>query len=701
MTNHSGRLRLQSLAGLALISVVGIASSVRADEGMWLLNNPPAKQMQERHGFAPSKEWLEHAQKSAVRFNTGGSGSLVSASGLVMTNHHVGSDMLSKLSTPEKNLLKEGFNAKSQGEELKCPDLELNILWEIEDVTDKVSAAIASAGANLSTAEIGKARRQGIATIEKASKDSTGLKSEVVTLYGGSKYHLYRYKAYTDVRLVFAPEESIAFFGGDTDNFEFPRFNLDCCFFRIYENDKPIKPEHYFKWSQSGAAENELVFVVGHPGRTERLNTYEHLKVARDIEMPRRLAELYGTEIRAQGFAGRSAENARIIRDELFGVANGRKVFTGQLQGLEDPALLAAKKSEEDKLRAGVNADPDKKAKWGDAWDTIAKIKHEEQTLVLRREPIGRVLGAGQLMGSASTIVRLVAELPKPSSERLREFGDARLDSLYLGLYSPEPVYDAREIFNLTNALSRASQRLGGDDPTVVAMLAGKSPSARAAELVKGSTLRTPEARKALAASGIAGVAASTDPMIQLALLLDKESRELRKKFEDTVESPLRDAYAKVGAARFSVLGDSVYPDATFTLRLSYGPIKGYTEAGQSVPAFTNFAGLYERYESRKGQEGFELPPSWLGAKGKLDMKVPFNFVCTADIIGGNSGSPIVNKQGEIVGLIFDGNIQSLVGNYVYDDQLGRAVAVDSRGMIEAFRSVYGAERLLSELMGR
>ncbi len=688
---------VQSVFAL-LAAIVTMPASARADEGMWLMNAPPTKYLQDHYQFAPTPEWLEHIQKSCVRFETGGSGSIVSADGLVMTNHHVGSDMLLKLSTKEHNLLKEGFWAKDRAGELACPDLELNVLWQIEDVTAQVMGAVKE---GMSAADAGKARREAIAGIEKESTDATKLKSEVVTLYGGAKYHLYRYRSYTDIRLVFAPEEEIAFFGGDTDNFEFPRFDLDCCFFRIYDHGKPLKAEHHLTWSPNGAAENDLIFVCGHPGKTERLNTYEHLKIQRDLEMPRRLGEYWRREIKDQGFAGRSAENARVVRSDLFDYANSRKAVTGQLDGLQDPALMAAKKSAEASLRAKVNADAAMKAKWGNAWDEIATIKRSEQAFAERRALTDRVLigfGASRLMSHATSLVRLSAELPKPSAQRLKEFGDAQLDSLYLDLYSPEPIYDSLETFFLAQAMARCAERLGADDPAVVTMLAGKSPIDRAAELVKGSTLHDPAARKALAAGGAKAIAQSKDPMIILALTLDPGSRALRKQFEDTVESPLRDAYASVAAARFAALGDSVYPDATFTLRLSFGQLKGFSSGGETVPAFTTLAGTYTRAEERKGQEGFELPATWIKAKDKLNLATPFNFVCTADIIGGNSGSPIINAKGEVVGLVFDGNVASLVGNFVYDITANRAVGVDSRGMIEAIRKVYGADGLADEI---
>jgi hypothetical protein len=687
---------LRTTFAASLLALAG--TTARSDEGMWLLNAPPTAAIKAFYGFEPSAAWLLSMQRAAVRFQTGGSGSLVSASGLVMTNHHVGSDMLLKVSTKERDLLKEGFLARTHADEIRCPDLELNILWEIQDVTAAVTAGVKE---GMSAAEAGTTRRKTIAEIEKASFDATKLKSEVVALFGGARYHLYRYKAYTDVRLVFAPEQSIAFFGGDTDNFEFPRYNLDCCFFRIYEDGKPLALPNHLRWSANGAAENELIFVFGHPGRTERLHTVEHLRVARDLEMPRRLADLWRREIKAQTFAGSSTENARIIRDELFGVANGRKAITGQFEGLLDPAVMNAKLAAETRLRNAVAADPAMKANWGEAWDDIAALKRAEQQIAVRRTVINRLAYASLLAGHAFTLTQLALELPKPSGERLREYGDAQLDSLYLGLYSTEPIYDALEIQSLMQALTWAAERLGAEDPLVAALLSGKSPTARAAELVSGTTLRDPAARKALATGGAKSLADSKDPLLAFASTLTPEWRAIRSKYEDSFESPLRDAYAKVAAAKFAVEGESVYPDATFTLRLSYGTVSGYTLGGESVPAFTQYDGLFVRHAERKGQDGFDLPARWLERKDAVNPVVPFNFLCSADIIGGNSGSPVVNAAGEVVGLVFDGNIHSLTGNFAYNPAANRAVAVDSRGMIEAFRAVYAADELVKELTTR
>lgn len=687
MASHRASL-LAVFSGLAVFAALG-----HADEGMWLANRPPSAQLKERYNASPSPEWLLRMQRSAVRFQTGGSGSIVSPHGLVMTNHHVGSDMLLKLSTKENDFLKDGFLARTPDQELKCPDLELNLLWEISDVTGKVNAGVTDA---TPSAEAGALRRRNIATIEQEAKAASGLKAEVVTLYQGGEYHLYLYKSYTDVRLVFAPEESIAFFGGDTDNFEFPRYNLDCCFFRIYEDGKPLASPVHLTWSAAGASEKELVYVFGHPGRTRRGYTVDHLRFLRDTEMPRQMASMWRSEIKYQTFAGRSAENSRIVRDDLFGVANGRKVFTGLLAGLQDPALFATRVSEESALRSAVNADDSNRAKWSSAWDSISTAQEEHRRIYTERFMLGRALYSSALMAHAREIVQLTRELTKPSAERLSEYGDAKLDSLFVNLYSPEPLHTALETEKLASSLGYLAEVLGGDHPLVIKILAGKSPLARAQECIGATTLASVDARKALVNAGLSAVEASTDPLIVIARDVDPRVRELRKIFEDRVESVQKENYAKIAAARFAKFGNSVYPDATFTLRLSFGQVAGVPK--DNTPAFTTLGGTFTRFDERKGQEGFELPPSWLKAKDKINPSIPFNLICTADIIGGNSGSPLVNANGQVVGLIFDGNIYSTVGDVFYDNQNARAVAVDSRGMIEAFDKVYNASELISEL---
>jgi hypothetical protein len=700
-TRRSAAATRLAPAALVLALLASAGAPARADEGMWLLTNPPLATLKERYGFAPDAAWLDHAQRAAVRISSGGSGSFVSADGLVMTNHHVASDAIAALSTKERDLLAQGFHARTPGEELKIPGAEILSLQKITDVTESVNAGV-PAGAELAAANI--ARRKTIAEIEKAAQDESGLFSQVVTLYQGARYHLYQYRRYTDVRLVFAPEKTIAFFGGDTDNFEYPRFNLDVTFYRVYENDKPAKIEQFFRWSPNGSNEGDLAIVLGHPGSTRRGYTLDHVRHVRDVELPRRLARSWRSEIKLQGFAARSPEHRRVSEDALFGVANGRKASTGIMSGLADPAILGAKEAQEKALRdwAAANLSADEARQLNEAFAAVAAAQTLSAQIGARADVLSRPLG-GEYAAFAKTIVRLAAELPKPSPQRLREFGDARLPSVYRELYSDAPVYDFFEVFQVEQALLRAVETLGGDDPIVKILLGGKSPAARAEELVAGVSFKTPDARKKLVEGGSAALAEAIkhDPMLALFSALDGQDRALRARTEDEIEAVERDAYARIAAARFAMLGDSVYPDATFTLRLSFGPIKGYVEGGTPVPAYTTIAGTFERYAERKGQEGFELPASWLGAKDRLNGSTPFNFVCTADIIGGNSGSPVVNTRGEVIGLIFDGNIHSLVANIQYaGDGLGRAVSVDSRAIIEALSTVYGATDLVRELRG-
>ena len=679
-------------SAVSVVALLGLVSFSLADEGMWLINKPPTKILKDKYGFEPSADWLEHVQKSSVRFSSGGSASFVSADGLVMTNHHVGSDDLEKLSTPERNLLKTGFYAKTRDEELKCADLEVNVLMNIEDVTAKITGAVDK---SMSTADANTARRKMISSVEKECEDATKLDCQVVTLYKGGRYHLYQYKRYTDIRLVMAPEQDIAFFGGDNDNFEYPRYDLDMCFFRVYEDGKPLKPEHYLKWSKDGAADGDLALVSGHPGRTQRLNTVEHLKFLRDVDFPHGLQRLWRREVQLHNFSSRNSEFERIAAGDLFGVQNGRKARTGMLAGVQDPAIMNRKIADEKKLRDAVNANPDYKGQWGDAWDQLAKALENYRGFYLRN----RVSLSSDLFSMARTLVRLSEEKQKPNAERLREFADSNLDSLYLDLYSPKPIYDELEIDRLASGLSFMMETFGGDDPYTKKALGGLSPRARAESLVRGTKLKDIEVRKKLAEGGTAAIAGSDDPMIKLAVELDPESRMWRKKYEDEIDGAEKEAYAKIAAAQFAINGEDTYPDATFTLRLAFGPIKGYVENGQKVPPFTTFEGLYKRATERKGQKGFDVPQRWWDRKDKLKLDTPFNFVCTADIIGGNSGSPVISTKGEVIGLIFDGNIQSLVLDIAYTEDQARAVAVDSRAIIEAMRKIYDAGALADELL--
>jgi len=692
MTGFSRLLLIASSLGVLLT----LTPHIFGDEGMWLFTNPPRKQVKDKYGFDLTDEWLNHIQKSSVRFNSGGSGSFVSPEGLVLTNHHVGADYLQKLGTKERNYYRDGFLAKTRAEELKCPGAELNVLVSIEDVTQRVNDAVKGLPADTAAAK----RREVIADITKESTDKTGLRSDVITLYQGGAYHLYRFKKYTDVRLAFAPEQQIAFFGGDPDNFEYPRYDLDMCLFRVYEDGKPAKIDNYLKWSPNGAKDGELVFVSGHPGRTNRLNTVAELEYLRDVGFPFLMQRLNRLEVMAKTYSDRSEENARQAKELLFGVQNSRKARLGGLLGLQDPDLMARKKDEEAKLRETAATKPELEAARG-AWDKIAAAQKVRAANIRRYTMLEGAAGFNSdLFGIARTLVRAADERQKPNGQRLPQFNDSALESLTHELYSDEEIYDDFEIHRLTDSLMFLAAEMGYGHPLVQKVLAGKSPAVRAAELVKGSKLKDVAVRKKLYEGGITEVNASNDPMIALAKLVDEDSRAVRKIIETQVEEVSRQAYAEIAKAKFAREGTSVYPDATFTLRLSYGTVKGYEEAGKKVPAETTFAGLYERSKENANKPPFDLPQRWVDYKSKLDLKTPFNFVCTADIIGGNSGSPVVNAKGEVVGLIFDGNIQSLVLDFAYTDTVARAVSVHSAGIVEAMRKIYDANDLANELTG-
>lgn len=677
--------------GLLFSLAVGLRQA-RADEGMWLFNNPPRKLLKERYGFEPTDEWLAHLQRASVRFNSGGSGSFVSADGLVMTNHHVGADALQKLSTAQHNYLQEGFYAASAKDEVKCVDLELNVLMSIEDVTGRVQDAVKG----LDPAEARAARRAAMNTIEEESLKQTGLRSDVVTLYQGGQYHLYRFKKFTDVRLVFAPEKSIAFFGGDVDNFEYPRYDLDICFFRAYEDGQPAQVEHYLKWSKAGAADGELIFVSGHPGRTNRLDTMAHLKFLRDRTLPLSLNVIRRREVMLRNYAERSRENARQAEDELFGYQNARKARLGGLAGLQDPAIMNDKQKRERELQRAVDAEPELKRQYGDAWQEVAaSIKRWGEIYDDWYLLESGIAFNSELFHIARSIVRLTAETEKPNAERLREYAEAGLDSLKQQLYSEAPIYPELEIAKLADSLGQFEELAGGDSEMVESVLAGKSPANRAAELVRGSKLADVDVRRKLVDGGRKAVEASDDPMIRLARAVDGPARKLRKTYEEEVDEPQRQAYGKIAKAQFALYGDTLYPDATFTLRLAYGTVKGYRERGEMVAPWTTIGGAYQHAHEHDNVSPFKLPARWQERKQDLDLKTPFNFVSTADIIGGNSGSPVVNRQGEIVGIIFDGNIQSLVLDFVYNDEQARAVSVHSSAILEAVRKLYGAKRVL------
>ena len=667
----------------------------RADEGMWTFDNPPVKQLQEKYHFTPTQQWLDHVRLSSVRLNDGGSGSFVSPHGLLLTNHHVALGQLQKNSTPQHDYVRDGFYASTPEQEMKSPDLEVNVLMSMQNVTARVQDALKQAK---TPAEQYKARQAAIAGIERESQQKTGLRSDVVTLYQGGEYWLYRYKKYTDVRLVFAPEQQIAFWGGDPDNFTYPRYDLDLALFRVYENDKPIETQNYLKWNPKGAGDGELVFVSGHPGSTERLDTMAQLAYERDMVEPTTLKILKNRIATLKDFSARGPAQALEAESRIFSLENSRKAYEGRLKGLQSPAVFGKKQKEEDDFKAKVMANAQWKTAYGSAWQEIADA--EKKAATRTKEQYFHGLDSS-LANLAMTIVQYVAEVKKPDGDRLPGYHDSQLDSLKFQLSSKAPIYSDLEIARMTGALELDLAEVGPNDPFLKIVLNGKAPKEVATELVNGSKLADPEVRKKLIDGGEVAVAASNDAMIVLARKLDPMRREMIKWNETNVTSVEQKAGEQLGKARFAAYGKTTYPDATFTLRLSYGQVKGYPMNGTIAPSKTTLYGLYDRGSSFNFEGPFALPARYKEGRAKLDLSTPFNFVTTNDIIGGNSGSPVINRNGEIVGLIFDGNIESLVGDFVYDIETNRAVAVHTAAMTEALSKLYGTQKLMDELLGR
>jgi hypothetical protein len=695
MIKSNRQRRVWILLTLAVWALLGISVSL-ADEGMWTFDNPPIKQLKERYGFEPTREWLDHVRLSSVRFNDGGSGSFVSPRGLVLTNHHVALTQLQKVSSPAKDYVKDGFYARTEAEELKCPDLEVNVLVAMEDVTPRVLSAVKP---GMTEEAALKARKAETARIEKESLERTGLRSDVISLYQGAEYWLYQYKKYTDMRLVFAPEQQIAFFGGDPDNFTYPRHDLDFALFRVYENGKPVENKHYLKWYAKGAGDGELVFVSGHPGSTSRLETMTQIETERDYDLPLILKVLNRRVETARRYAAQGPEQARQAARIIFFTENSLKAFKGRAQGLADKNLVAKMQKDEASFRALVASKPEWEKAYGGAWDAIAQaeMKHRQILKTYRLYS----LRWSRLAEIALNIVQYVAEVKKPDGERLEGYHDSQLDSLRFRLFSPAPIYPRYEAAMLEGALQLSLEELSANDPFMKAVLGARTPAEVAKAAVEGTKLADPAFRKSLVDGGEAAVQASGDPMMGLARTIDPFDRQRIKAFEDNVESVETPAGEKIGQARFAVYGKSLYPDATFTLRLAYGAVKGYPMNGTQAPPITTFFGLYDRAYSFGLKPPYNLPARYLERRTRLDLAGPLDFVSTCDIIGGNSGSPVINRQGELVGLIFDGNIEGLVGDYVYYEVNNRAVAVHSGAIIEALRELYDASSLADELEGR
>jgi hypothetical protein len=667
------------------------AAGARADEGMWPFNLVPRPEVAKARGVQLTDAWLDKVRLASVRVGHA-SGSFVGPNGLVLTNHHVASDCIAKLSAAGKDFMANGYLAGKDGPEAKCPDLELDVTLAIEDVTDKVRAAKKP---DMADADANAAMKAEMNRIEKDCGQRTGNKCEVVTLYAGGRYDLYTYKKYTDVRLVFAPEFAIAFFGGDPDNFVFPRFDLDMTVFRVYEQNRPIQPKEHLRWNASVPNDGDTVFVSGHPFATSRMNTVAQNEVARDVTYPYILDE-YGRQrasLLAFGKEGKEAE--REIGHDLFALENGIKALSGMWKGLKDPALMKKKADDEAALKKAVLADPKLKADYGDVFDKIAKVQKDYARMYKRYAALEGRPPRSRVLENARDLVRLATELTLPNEKRLREYGEANLDSLKLEVLSPAPRYGGVELALTKEWLERLARDLGPNDPTVQRALAGRTPDRAAREILAATQLTDVNARKKLLDGGKVAVDASQDPAIVLMSAVDAEARKVRKEYEDLVEAPMRLLGAKVAQATFAVRGASTPPDATGTLRLSIGVVKGYTEDGKAIASHTDFAGLYAH---ATGKEPLKLPARWIDAKGRLTPTTPFDFVSTDDIIGGNSGSPILNAAGEIVGLVFDSNLSALPNRFVYGETTQRCVSVSTAAMGEALRKVYGAEALSREL---
>ena len=689
------RIRMLTAVGGTLLS---FAATTFADEGMWPLNHLPREQLESKYSFEPSDAWVDHVRRSCVRVGAGGSASFVSPDGLLMTNHHVASDYISDLSDETHDYMKNGFYAATREDELKIPNAELNVLMSIEPVTDKVNAKVTP---DLSPSEAQAARKKAKAEIEKEAKERTGLTPEIVELYHGARFDLYLYKRYTDVRLVFAPESAIAFFGGDLENFEYPRYNLDITFLRAYEDGQPAKTPDYLKWSTTGPKDGEMTLIAGHPGRTQRLFTVEHLTFLRDVHVPLILNAYNQREVALNQFCGRSPEHKRIGTDDLFGIQNGRKAYNGILEGLIDRQLMGTKEASQEALVKFINGDPARKKKYGSAHAELARALEQYRSYYPEYFLLAnRRTSLCQQFSIALKLVQSAEERKKADGERLEEYRDANLPSLELGLFSEAPIYDTLEQFRLADGMIRMARVLGGGHRAVKSALGGIDATGRAAAILSGCKLKDVAYRKKLYEGGSTAIAESDDTMIRFAREMDPIIREIRKRYEDGYESTETEVYAKIAQALFEMHGDKVYPDATFTLRLSIGAVSGYEEPSRKVQAMTTLRGLYKLSTQKENQPPYQLPARWVDRKDKLDLSVPFNFVCTNDIIGGNSGSPIFNRNAELVGIVFDGNIYSLVWDFQFDQKRARAVGVHSRAIIETLRKIYDANALVKEIVG-
>jgi hypothetical protein len=670
------------------------AINIKPTEGMWVYNHLPDERLRVNFSFQVVKPWADNLRLSSTRI--GASGAFVSPDGLILTNHHVAAGGLQNASGPGKDHVTNGFLATSREQEIKLPGLELSVLQSIEDVTERVNDAV---NPKLTGEAAVKARNAVFAQIEAEAKEKTGLQSSVVTLYGGAIYDLYRYKRYTDIRCVFAPEMAVAFFGGDPDNFEYPRYDLDITLLRAYEDDKPAQIQHYLRMSLTGVREGDLVFVSGNPGTTDRLLPVAALLSMRDLSLPLALEGLEGQERTLLAYSDRGPEERRQAQRELFGIQNSLKALRPRLAALKTP-LIDRRRQVESAMRGQLSQRPELRH-YDNAYNDVITAEQHRTRLLLPFAFIeqGRAFSTS-LFGYARALVRSAQEKQKPDEERLPEYTTSNLDPLEHRLLAPVPVYPELETATLTQSLMFFRDKMGEDSPLVKKVLGDKSPGDRAKELVSGTNLGDAAERKKLLDGGLDAINSSQDPMIVLAREIDPDARKIRRDYESQVTEPMTQALTQINRARFALYGSDLYPDATGTLRLAYGLVKGYEQDGEQIPAWTTIGGAFQHEQEHDGKPPFQLPESWHNAKDRLNLNTPFNFVSTADITNGNSGSPVVDRNGFLVGIIFDSNRQGVANNFEYTDVQARAVSVDCRAIIETLRNVYGAETLLDELLG-
>jgi hypothetical protein len=679
------------MRGFLLLAACAASLSAMANEGMWTFENFPSTAVRRTFGADITPAWLDHVRLATLRL-TNCTASFVSREGLILTNHHCIESCLAELSSKEKSLLELGFHALTRNEEQRCPAQHADVLVGTENITE----AVLKADAGLSDAAGNTARKKLLTSLEQACEQASAraksgkLECQSVRLYQGGQYFLYKYKRYSDLRLVFAPEADIASFGGDPDNFQFPRWSLDFSVLRAYEDNKPARPPSYLQIDFAGPSANQLVFVSGNPGTTERLQTRSQLQFDRDVSLP--IALLRASELRGRyiQFGKSNVGDERITLAPLNSLQNGIKVRRKELDALDDDALLAEKSKEEQTLRAAAGISGP------DPWQEIAAALNRERVLYVPYIFIENAAGfSSALFRNARLLLRVADERLKPNGERLREFTDAELPRMQHDLYAQVPVYPEFEQLTLSFSLERMREWLGPDHPVVRRLMSRESPDALATRLIAETQLNDASFRKRLWQGGKTAIGASNDPMIALARSIDVEARAIRRQYEDEVEAPIARAAEKIAAARFKAYGTNTYPDATFTPRLNYGTVQGWVENGASVAPFTHLERAFER---ATGTAPFKIPESWMRVKAQLDMSTPFCVSTSNDIVGGNSGSPLIDVDGKIVGLMFDGNIYSIAGRYWFNPENNRAIAVHPAILREALEKVYDAKELLTEM---